>query len=172
LEAAEFARDRLRTLLPRVQEHHKAVAAREALARWRSRHDAVKERRDALAAQLQALYQPFVEQIVPLLLEIEEVDCQIRQVNATAPLDGTTGMHLQPVEIVARAPSGMNWLSIMADLRLPHWAPHAGLAWPPHRPIDFVQLQMSTRPPGDPRLYSARWWEVQEEKKLRASRGK
>jgi hypothetical protein len=60
----------------------------------------------------------------------------------------------------------------MTDLRLPHWAPHDGMAWPPHRPIDFAQLQMSTRPPGDPRLYTARWYEVHEEEKMRASRGK
>jgi hypothetical protein len=167
LLAAEFACERLRMLVPRLVAHLRAVTAREELARWRSRHNEVKQRRDAAVAKLQALYEPFVEQIVPLLLEIEQIDYDIRQVNATAPPDGTTGMYLQPVEIVARAPSGP---SILKDLKLPHWAPHAGQAWPPHRLIDFVQLQMSTLPGGDRRLYSSRWWEVQEEK-LRASRG-
>jgi hypothetical protein len=159
-------------LLPRLHDRHKAAVAREALARWKAQHEVVKERRDALAAKFQGLYEPFVGEIVPVLLEIEQVDHQIRQVNATAPLDGTTGMYLQPVEIVARAPSRPNWPSIMTDLRLPHWSPHGGMAWPPHRPIDFAQLQMATRPPGDPRLYTARWYEVHEEEKARASRGK
>jgi hypothetical protein len=140
--------------LPRLKKHYETVAAREELARWRSRHNEVKERRDAAAANLQALYEPFVEQIVPLLLEIEQIDHAIGQVNATTPADGATKMRLEPVEIVARAPSGPNWSSIIRDLRLPHWAPHAGQAWPPHRSIDFAQLQMATRPPGDPRLAS------------------
>jgi hypothetical protein len=171
MEDAAFTRDRLKTLLPRLQQHFQTVVAREELATWRSRHDDVKERRDAAAAKLQEVYEPFVEQIVSVLLEIEQIDHDIRQVNATTPADGATGTHLEPVEIVARAPSGPNWSSIMNDLRLPHWAPHAGQAWPPHRPIDFAQLQISTRPPGDPRRYTARWYEVYEEEKLRASRG-
>jgi hypothetical protein len=76
---------------------------------------------------------------------------------------------LEPVEVVARGPSGPNWSSIMIDPRLPHWAPHAGQAWQPHRPIDFAQLQMATRPPDDPRLYTARWYEVHEQQAARAS---
>ena len=38
-------------------------------------------------------YIPFNE-FVPLLLEVEEADAEVRRVNAAAPRDGATGMHL------------------------------------------------------------------------------
>jgi hypothetical protein len=34
MQAAEFARDRLRTVLPRLKERHKQIAAREYLTEW------------------------------------------------------------------------------------------------------------------------------------------
>src|SRR6476660_9454494 len=44
MEDAAFTRDRLKTLLPRLRDRHKAAVAREELTRWRSRHTEVKER--------------------------------------------------------------------------------------------------------------------------------
>jgi hypothetical protein len=74
MQAAEFARDRLRTVLPRLQNRLREVQLEEEFARWLPRRNAAMARRDELAAKLREVYPPFIQAIVPLLLEIEEVD--------------------------------------------------------------------------------------------------
>src|SRR5260370_22039630 len=54
MESAEFARDRLRTVLPRLQQRLREVEEHEYRERWRARYEALKPERDALAAQFRA----------------------------------------------------------------------------------------------------------------------
>ena len=54
MEEAIFARDRLRTLLPRLQQQHKEVQEKEYVERWRKDFERVEAKRDALAASMQS----------------------------------------------------------------------------------------------------------------------
>ncbi len=162
MQAAEFARDRLQAALPRLQDRHCEVVAAEEFARWLPRQEAVKARRDALAAELCDRYIPFTNELVPLLLDIEEVDAEVRRVNAEAPRDGVTAMYLCSVEEEARGGETLKLhdLQIMRDLRLPSWEPCSVPVWPPHRPIDPALLAPVAI---DRRRYSGDWWKVKEE---------
>src|SRR5262249_44056888 len=52
MQTAEFTCERLRTVLPRLQKRLDEVFAEEELARWLPRQQALKARRDELAAKL------------------------------------------------------------------------------------------------------------------------
>jgi hypothetical protein len=74
---------------------------------------------------------------------------------------------VQKVELTARG--GMKNYSILRDLKLPEWAADGGLAWPLHRPV--VPLLDYSMIGGDPRRYSPRWYEINEEKGRRQGQG-
>jgi hypothetical protein len=153
---AGFRRDRLRSALPPLQGRYREVVAAEESGRWLPQHEAAKARRDALAARLPELYVPFLKQFVPLALEIEALNREIRRVNESAPRHGATGMHLDSVETAARGAEGL-----LRDIKLPAWEPNAKPAWPLHGPFDPTQITPGLG--GDLRLYSADWWRVGEE---------
>ncbi len=46
----------------------------------------------------------------------------------------------------------------MKDVRLPKWEGSPVPVWPPYRPLDPALI--TPVPPGDPRLYTSRWYEV------------
>jgi hypothetical protein len=152
MDAATFARDRLRTVLPRLQARHRETVAEEQYARWLPSYEAAKAKQEALADELERLYRPFQEAIVPLLQQIEEADNEARRVNASKPLDANgrpygDERHLSDTEQIAR--SGM---PILKDLKLPAW--EGGAAWPPHRPCWGLQLAASmARIPAPPMTF-------------------
>jgi hypothetical protein len=164
VQAAEFARDRLRTVLPRLQSRLREVQSDEELARWLPRQQAAEARRDELAAKLRDLYLPFVQAIVPLLLDIEDADQEIRLVNHEAPYKAKSeGRLLESVEYAARGPSAskLRDLQIVKDLRLPNWEGNELPIWPPHRP--FILGMPTFILSGDPRLSTGDWWQVKQE---------
>jgi hypothetical protein len=67
LQTAEFARDRLKTLLPRLQKHARHIAYCEAYGRWLQSYEAVKAEHDAAVEELRQVYPNVVETLVPLL---------------------------------------------------------------------------------------------------------
>jgi hypothetical protein len=113
---------------------------------------------------LRDLYLPFVEAIVPLLLNIEKADLEIRQVNLAAPAKAKLGGYLlRSVEEEARGPSALQLrhLQILKDLRLPNWDGGELPVWPPHRPPNPAVIAPMLG--GDHRLSTDRWWEVKQE---------
>ncbi|MFZ0839949.1 MAG: hypothetical protein WAM77_20990 [Xanthobacteraceae bacterium] len=60
----------MKTLLPRLHQHLDKTVAAEVMANWSARNEAVRQHRDELAAKLRKLYQPFIKQIIPLLLSV------------------------------------------------------------------------------------------------------
>ena len=148
MDAATFARDRLRTVLPRLQARHREAIAAENYARWLPSYEAVKAKQSALADELERVYRPFQETIVPLLQQIEEADSEAHRVNRSKPLAENgrpygDDRHLCDTEQVVRG--GM---SIVKDLKLPAW--EGGAAWPPHRPCWGLQLVASMAAISDP----------------------
>jgi len=170
MQAAEFARDRLRTVLPRLQKRLQEVWEAEEFASWLPQREAAKARCAEVAAKLGELYLPFVHAIVPLLHEIEKADHEIWRVNQAAPNKAKNGGYLlQSVEHEARGPSAeqLRHLQIMKDLRLPNWEGGELPVWPPHRPPNPAVIAPVLG--GDPRLSTNHWWEVKEEQAREAA---
>jgi hypothetical protein len=169
MEAAAFTRDRLRTVLPRLQQRFSEVRAAEEYARWVVDYEQAEAKRDAAAEELKALYPEFVTKLVDLLLRIEEVDREVRRVTSAKPFDAKEangdGRRLLETELAARGIKGFGLydLQIIRDLKLPKFEPGGQLAWPPHRPIDWSSAVPMARHPGAD-------WAVEREERARATR--
>jgi hypothetical protein len=136
MEDAEFARDRLRTVQPRLQARLAEAQAAEYAARWQADYEHVKAERDALAAELRETYPGVVKQLVNLFGRIVQVDTNVSRINISAPY----GDHrrLLGVELTARKLDNFTTASpsVAEELQLPDWERSTVLAWPvPHRPL-------------------------------------
>jgi hypothetical protein len=162
MQAAEFARDRLRTVLPRLRFRLAEVEAQEYAQRWEADYRQAEVLRDA-AAQRFARYPGLVHEVIEMILEAQAVDAEVSRVNGLA----LPGEHrrLQSVELKARglANFSVSNPSVVDMVRLPDWEHSERMLWPPHRAIDpalIVPMQV-----GDPRLTTDRWHEVGEEQR-------
>jgi hypothetical protein len=161
VEAAGFARDRLRNVLPRLQERLRKVEDAEYLAQWRAHYEVLKKERDALAAELQEVYRPWVAKAVDLFSRITANDAELAQLHQARP--SGVSLHLDNAELTAR---GLEQFtrdepSIITELKLPDWADSARMAWPLPRIFDQSMFEPV---PYDPR-YSPNWGLVQEEER-------
>jgi hypothetical protein len=142
MEDAAFIRDRLRTVLPRLQARFRQVSLQERYDAWVIDYDNIKLARDALAKELTALYPEYATRIINLLLRIEAVDLEVKRVASRKPYEAPAangdGRNLREVELEARGLEAFSTHapSIIKNLRLPHWQPSELPAWPPHRPAD------------------------------------
>jgi hypothetical protein len=166
MEDAAFTGDRLRAILPRLQQRFRKVHLQEAYDRWVIDYESVKAKVDAAAEELKALYPEWAAKLTDLLLRIEGINGEVRRVSSAKPFDAEAangdGRWLREVELEARGMEGFGHaLSILKDMQLPSWSPSGTLAWPPHRPLDPAFI--APTPGGDPRLHSSRWHEVHEE---------
>jgi hypothetical protein len=146
--AAELRRDRLQAALPRLQQRFVKLEAAERYARWMVDYEDIRARRDTLAAELRALYPPLVVKLADLMDRIEAIDSEVKRINATKPIDADAangdGRGLDLVETVARGGARLNETVIVRDLKLPHWNPGDGFAWPPFRlalPFQLSELE-------------------------------
>ena len=80
MQTAEFARDRLRTVLPRLQKRYERVASAERKAAWVEQYDAIKAEHDVAVAELRNLYPKVVSELVELLSRNRELDARVRVV--------------------------------------------------------------------------------------------
>jgi hypothetical protein len=144
MQVAEFSRDRLRTVLPRLQAKHKEVKEQEHGAAWTADYAAVKARRDAAAEQLRERYPTIVAELVALMADIAATDREVDRVNVAAPYGDYP--RLRGVELTAR---GLDRLlqpdiSIVQELRLPCFDRAPGMplmAYPlpqPNFAVEFV----------------------------------
>jgi hypothetical protein len=169
MQMVEFNRDRLRTVLPRLQQRFSEVRSKEEYVRWVMDHEQVRAKRDAAAEELKVIYPEFEAKLVGLLLRIEEVDREVRRVNSAKPFDAKEangdGRWLLETELVARGLDHfrIHDLQIMRDLKLPQFEAGAQLAWPPHRPIDWSSVAPVARHPGAD-------WAVEREERAAATR--
>jgi len=138
MQAAEFARDRLRTVLPRLQKRYERVAGAERKAAWVEQYDAIKLEHDAAVADLKQLYSTVVPQLVERLSRNRELDARVRSVMAAKPFpesgEPDDGRRLLPVECAARGVSGFgpSDLSLDRHLVLPDFTERGKKSWPPH----------------------------------------
>jgi hypothetical protein len=140
MEDAAFTRERLRTVLPRLQARLKQVVAAEYAANWEPEFKRVEALRDELAAAMRKLYPAAVAQLVDLFQRAAECDRECSRINGAAP----AGEHrrLLKVELTARGVKGLMqpdvWIAEM--LRLPFFWRASGpiYAWPLPTPPVFV----------------------------------
>jgi hypothetical protein len=161
MQDAEFSRDRLKTLLPRLQARHKQLQAKEYEARWYAELEGVEAKRDALVEELR-VYPTMVAKLVDILSRIPAIDAEVSRINCSAP-PGVKG-RLLGVEQQARGVKGFGvsgaWdphglLSLAADLKLPKFEEDGNryqYSWPPPQPNLALQY-LATMPP-DPFIIS------------------
>lgn len=165
MQAAEFARDRLHTVLPRLKDRHKQIAAQEDRTEWRAKYETLKVERDALAAELRELYPEFETKITDVFVRIAANDAELSRLHLVRP--SGVSLHLLGAELTAR---GLECFtrsepSIAATLKLPTFGAGERLAWPPPQPASFAPVLIG----GDPRLYTDRWWEPKQEQERAAA---
>jgi hypothetical protein len=160
MQAAEFSRDRLRTVLPRLHARHQEIAAAEYLTQWRGDYEALKVKRDALTAELGEIYPKVANQLVDLFTRLKANDAELAGLHRARP--SGTGLHLATAELSARNLDGFTRDDppITKGLQLPDWANAAKMAWPPPQvPLGVLMAQgmvPAAYPAGD-------WWRPKEE---------
>jgi hypothetical protein len=135
---AAFTRDRLRTLLPRLQARYEQVTAEEYLVQWHSDYEALKVRRDALVEELREVYPAAVAQLIGLFDRIAINDNELSRLHQARP--GGVHLHLLEVEMEARGVDhfGLYDLRIPRDIKLPTFEVGPRLAWPlPTMPLSL-----------------------------------
>ncbi len=159
MQAAEFARDRLRAVLPRLKERHKQIAAQEYLTQWRADYETLKVERDALANEMRELYPLLQTKVSDLLARIAANDEKLSRLHQARP--SGVALHLRGAELEARDLQAFTRYepSIAATLKLPTFEPGERLAWPPPQPTSFAPVVIG----GDRRLYTGDWWKVKQE---------
>ena len=85
MEQAAFARDRLKALLPRLQQRHQQMVAQERAVRWNATADQVQVQRDALANEFAETYPALVNGLVDLFERLRAMDEEVFRVNVAAP---------------------------------------------------------------------------------------
>jgi hypothetical protein len=143
MQAAEFTRDRLKTVLPRLQKRHNELQELEYYAAWKADFERVQAKRDALAAEYAETYPQAVERLVDLLLRVEACDREVSHINRMAPSGARA--HLRGVELTARGIERLLQpdIEIHKELRLPTFKRGANeplLAWPPPQPNLALQM--------------------------------
>ena len=68
--SAEFSRDRLRTVLPRLQARHQEVVAQEYLSTWQHGFSILRAKRDELSEELSQVYPEAVNGLADILTRI------------------------------------------------------------------------------------------------------
>jgi hypothetical protein len=145
LETAEFARDRLKTVLPRLQQRCSELRAEETYARWKLDYDAVKAHRDAVAEALKALYLEFVPKLINCMLHAANADVDVARVNNAKPLQANNrdGCWLLNTELTARSLTGIKPDYSIMNIKLPDFGKPEKLAWPPPEVPLGVQMALS-----------------------------
>jgi hypothetical protein len=151
MQAAEFTRDRLKTVLPRLQKRHNELQELEYYAAWKADFERVEAKRDALAAEYAETYPQVVGRLVDLLHRVEACDREASHINRMAPSGARA--HLRGVELTARGIERLLQpdIEIHKELRLPNFKRGANeplLAWPPPQPSLAAQVAGMPVPSG------------------------
>lgn len=154
-ENAEFAANRLRTILPRLEQRYADVQQAEQTQAWRDRAAQLEAARDALSTELLE-YQKHAQWIADTLARADALDSEIKRHNATSP---SGERHIYSVELHARRMTAFSrdTPSITANVQLPSWDSSAML-WPVKRPT--LATYFGGAIPGDERRYSVDWWQT------------
>ena len=85
MEDAAFTRDRLKTLLPRLETRYQEVADAEALAAWQAEAAELQERRLALGTKFRTEYPDLMNPILNQLSAMRALDKEINGAQQSPP---------------------------------------------------------------------------------------
>ena len=146
MEDAAFNRDRLQAAMLRLKERLDQLRIAEENDRRRATYKKAKAERDALAAELEALYPSFAQKLADLLTRIEASNREIEILNANALPAGVEPLLL--AELVARkmdgwTKDGLDAPRLTSSVRLPAFerTPHAPWLWPCSKPEQGVMIR-------------------------------
>jgi hypothetical protein len=149
MEDAEFMRDRLKTLLPRLQTKHKEVADAEVLAAWQGEAAELQERRLALGTRFKKAFPELIGEIVGRLWEMHDLDREITALNHRRP-DAANAADVRFLDFVT--PAFAKFLKIPdPEVGSKHWeigTSGPGYLWPPRQldPGQQMALAMMANP--------------------------
>jgi hypothetical protein len=157
-----FTRDRLRTVLPRLQARWQELAPAEALAAWQKDFDAVEIECDQMVAELREVYPAAVATLVDLMARIADVD---RKGDCNAPPGAKESLHRVEREARCQLLQPDSLLTGDDGLRLPLLDRNGGplYAWPPPQPSLAAQMASMPVPSGP----GPDWHAVTEERDRR-----
>jgi hypothetical protein len=166
MQAAEFVQTWLRTALLRLQRRLRETQEREGRAQWYAEYEALKAKRDALAAEFREVYPEFEAKVVSLLSRMASNDAEISNLHFRR--QSGVKLHLLETELVARGLERFtrDVPSIAKELKLPAFHPGEPPAWP--RRVQS-HLTVFAPTPYDPR-FSDHWWEAREQQRLAQER--
>jgi hypothetical protein len=159
MQASEFACERLRTLLPRLEARFGKVQRAEKKAAWRRERGALAPRVDALAQEMKSIYREFTPKLVDVLSRARELNDEVRRLNNAKPYpepgEPDDGLRLFEVENVARnfEGFGQHGLTLDRDLVLPDFDDPCKKLWPPYEVpwgvqyVESMLAQLQRRPP-------------------------
>jgi hypothetical protein len=151
MEDAAFSRDRLRTVLPRLQKLLKQAEAEEYAAAWQVEYEKVKAVRDELAAEMREVYPTAVAQLSDLFRRMALCDRECSRVDGTAAVGERR--RLRRVELAARGVESLLQpdVYLAEELRLPFfWRDNGPIyAWPPPTPPPLVSIIVPAGPGPD-----------------------
>src|SRR5262245_2311023 len=132
MEDAAFTRDRLRTLLPRLQTKHKEVADAEALTAWTTEANELEECRFALGSEFKKVFPKLIGEVVDRLWEMHDLDQEITALNRRRP-NAANAADVHPVDLIT--PAFSKYLKIPdPEVSPKHWETGTsgpGYLWPP-----------------------------------------
>jgi hypothetical protein len=133
MASAEFARERLRKVLPRLQARCREIADAEYFKKWHAEYETLKARRDGLAIEFRETYPAVVETLVDLLNRMGANNAELSRLHQTR--QPGVSLNLIEAELVARGLDGFSrdQPSIAKQLMLPKFEQSELMAWPPRR---------------------------------------
>jgi hypothetical protein len=156
MEDASFRADRLRSLLPRLQQCLTAVGDHEEIMAWHERFDPLALKVEAAATKLATVYAKVTAELVPLFTEIERLDAEVVRTLSAKPRNASG--YLRSVELTARGFQNFQIGSHeIMKMQFPDWHRPTELVWPPNRQIDWSGVV-----PTFPKHSGADWWKAQE----------
>lgn len=161
-EDLAFRCERLRALLPRLEARYQHVLATEERNRWLEKHDTLKSKRDALAAELSTTYPEVTAKLADLFSRITANDVELGQLHAARP--SGTPLHLIGAEQKARGVADFSPANpaIAKELRLPDWQDASRMIWPPPE-VPFAVIATAAVA-GVQRHVGPNWFEGKQER--------
>ena len=135
MEDAAFTRDRLKTLLPRLQTKHREAAYAEALATWQGEAAELRERRLALGTKFGKEFPDLMNPIVNQLWAMRALDKEINALNRRRP---DSALALEQI-----TPAFAKYLKVPnPEVGEKYWqnGSAGGYVWPPHEPEHGGQM--------------------------------
>jgi hypothetical protein len=167
MEDAAFTRDRLKTLLPRLQTKHKEVADAEALTAWTTEANELGERRFALGAAFKTVFSKLIDDIVDRLWAMRDLDQEILALNNRRPINAANAAGVRFLDFVT--PAFAKFLKIPdPEVGEKYWENGSarGYLWPPPQPNLALQY-LAIMPPDN---FNWREWELEFEARDRKIR--